>query len=172
MAGGRHADLLLAGAGLRRTDRVQLVQSGQQQLLPGRAGRLLHELQHQHVRRRGGLFRDRIQGPLDLRLVRGGADRADGAEQDGRSRPSRLRSPEGTRKQCLRNRPGVHHLHRGDQPVSGGPAVGRPVLPDAVHARHRFAVWNARGRHHLAGGHEALSECAQGGHHGGSLSVV
>ena len=51
VAGGGHADLLLAGPGLRRPHRLLLLQPHQQQLHEGRAHRRIHQLRHLHVRR-------------------------------------------------------------------------------------------------------------------------
>lgn len=68
----------------------------------------------------------------------------------------------------IRYRISIHHLHRSDQPVPGGAAMGRSVLSDAVHARYRFAVWHAGGRQYLADGYETVPQRAQGNDHRGN----
>ena len=54
----------------------------------------------------------------------------------------------------LRYRTSVYSFHRGHQPVSGGPALVRPVLPDVAHPGTGQYVWHARGRGHIYHGHE------------------
>lgn len=50
--------------------------------------------------------------------------------------PYVLKSIDSQFAERLRYRPGVHHLHRGDQPVPVRPALGGAILPDAVHPWH------------------------------------
>lgn len=75
--------------------------------------------------------------------------------------------------ECIRNGAGVHNLHGSDQPVSGGTVLGGTVLHDAVHAGDRLAVWYTGRRHHVAGGHEAVSQPSERGYHWGeSLGII
>lgn len=64
--------------------------------------------------------------------------------------------------ECLWHGTRIYHLYGSDKSVSWGPALGCALLSNALHLGHRFAVWHVGGRGHISGGHETLSQSAQG----------
>lgn len=63
---------------------------------------------------------------------------------------------------CFRNGPGIHHFHRSHQSIPWRSTLGCAVLPHALHAGHRFAIWHIGGSGHLIGWHETIPKYVEG----------
>lgn len=62
----------------------------------------------------------------------------------------------------IRHGSSLHHLHGSDQPVPWRPVLVGPLLPDAVHPRHRLSIRDPGRSGHIHSGYEAIPEPSQG----------